>query len=87
MWCLIVSIPDLCPLYTLDPSKATGLDGLGPKIFKLAINSLSSIIAILINKSIHTGHFSNEMNALKCFQFLREEMNLDLINQIIDIYI
>ena len=41
----------------LDTSKATGLDALGPKIFKLAINSLSPINAILINKSIHTGHF------------------------------
>ena len=41
----------------LDPSKATGLDVLGPKIFKLAINNPSPIIANLINKSIHTGNF------------------------------
>ena len=45
----------------LDPSKATGLDGFGPNIFKLAINSLSPIIAILINNSIRTGQFPNEM--------------------------
>ena len=55
----------------LDPSKATGLDGLGPKIFKLAINSLSPIIAILINKSIHTGQFPNEMKCAKVFPIFK----------------
>ena len=40
----------------LDPSKATG-----PEIFKLAINNRSPIIANLIDKSIHTGQFLNEM--------------------------
>ena len=32
----------------LDPSKATGLDGLGPKIIKLAANSISPFISTLI---------------------------------------
>ena len=35
----------------LDPSKATGVDGLGPKIIKLAANSISNFIAKLMNKS------------------------------------
>ena len=60
----------------LDPSKATGLDGLGPKIFKLAINSQGPIIAFLINKTIHTGQFINEMNCAKVFPILRVEINL-----------
>ena len=38
-------------IQALDPSNATWLDGLGPKIFKLAINSLNPTIAILINKA------------------------------------
>ena len=60
----------------LDPSKATGLDGLGPKIFKLAINSQGPIIAFLINKTIHTGQFINEMKCAKVFPILRVEINL-----------
>ena len=51
----------------LDPSKPTGLDGLRPKIFKLAKNSLSVIIAILTNKSIHIGQLPNEMKCAKVF--------------------
>ena len=35
----------------LDPVKATGLDGVGPQILKLAAEILSSSIAALINKS------------------------------------
>ena len=55
----------------LDQSKATGLDGLGPKIFRLALNSLSQIIAILINVSIHTGQFPNEMKCAKVFPIFK----------------
>ena len=47
------------------------IDGLGPKSFKLAINSLSPIIAILINKSIHTGQFPNEMKCAKVFPIFK----------------
>ena len=41
----------------LDSSKATGLDGLGPRILKLESSCLASSITDLINKSIVTGRF------------------------------
>ena len=47
----------------LDPSKATGLYGLGPKIIKLAATNLAPFIAALINKSISSGTFPSQ---LKC---------------------
>ena len=58
---------------TLDPPKVTGLDGLGPKLFKLVVNSL---ISFLIYKSIHTGKFLNEIKCAKVFLILRVEINL-----------
>ena len=51
--------------------KTTGLDGLGPKIFKLAINSMRPMIAILINERIHTGQFPNEMKCTKVFPIFK----------------
>ena len=53
----------------LDPSKATGLDGLGPKIIKLASNILSAIAAALINKSINSGTFPSQLNWQKFFPY------------------
>ena len=41
----------------LDCSKATGLDGIGPRILKIASCAISPSIAKLINKSIATGCF------------------------------
>ena len=69
----------------LDPTKATGLDGLGPKIFKLAINSLSPIIATLISKSIHTGQKPNEMKCAKVFPIFKGGNKSDPSN--IDLYL
>ena len=57
-------------IQALDPTKATGLDGLGLKK-KLAINSQSPIIEILINKSIRTGKFHNEMKCAKVFPIFK----------------
>ena len=51
----------------LDPSKATGLDGLGPRIIKLAANSISPFIATLINKSIISGTFPSQLKYAKVF--------------------
>ena len=51
----------------LDPSKATGLDGIGPKIIKLAADLLSPFIATLINKSILSGTFPNQLKCAKVF--------------------
>ena len=55
----------------LGPLKATGLDGLGPKIFKLAINSLRPMIAILIDERIHTGQLPNKMKCAKKFAIFK----------------
>ena len=52
---------------SLDPSKATGLDGIGPKIIKLAVNIVSPIIAKLINKSINSGSFPDQMKVAKVY--------------------
>ena len=54
-------------IHVLDPSKATGLDGLNPKIIKLAANSLSLYIAAPINKSIISGTFPSELKCAKLF--------------------
>ena len=59
----------------LDSSKATGLDGLGPKIIKLAVSCLSPSIAALINKSLATGQFPSNLNKQKYFQFLKEVLS------------
>ena len=51
----------------LDPSKATGLDGLGPKIIKLAATNLAPFKAALINISIYIGISSGTFpSQLKC---------------------
>ena len=47
----------------LDSSKATGIEGLGPKINQLAADILSSSITLLINRSIIRGQFPSQ---LKC---------------------
>ena len=52
---------------TLDSTKATGLDGSGPRIIKLAGNHLAPIIAALINKSISSKVFPSQ---LKCAKIL-----------------
>ena len=50
-------------------------------IFKFSINSLIPIIvSILINKSIHTGQFSNEMKCAKVFPIFREGNKSDPLN-------
>ena len=49
----------------LDSTKASGLDGLGPKIIKLADQALSPSIATLINKSIATGQFPAQLKYTK----------------------
>ena len=51
----------------LDASKATGLDGLGPRIIKKVGQVLSPSIAALINKSIQTGVFPDQLKCAKVF--------------------
>lgn len=65
------AIPFITPEQTLmhinklDSTKASGLDGLGPKIIKLAAQVLSPSIATLINKSIATGQFPAQLKHAK----------------------
>ena len=64
---LITSEQVLSFINKLDPAKATGVDGLGPKIIKLAANVLSPSIAMLINKSLLTGTFPSQFKLAKVF--------------------
>ena len=61
----------------LDPSKATGLDGLGPKIIKSAACILSPIIASLINKSILSGIFPSQLKCAKVFPIFKGGVKSD----------
>ena len=55
----------------LDSSKATGLDGLGTKIIKLAVSCLSPSIAALITKSLATGQFPSQLKQAKVFPIFK----------------
>ena len=54
-------------LHALDPTKATGIDGLGPRIHKMAASILSPSLAALINKSIQTASFLSHLKIAKIF--------------------
>ena len=64
----------------LDPSKATGLDGVGPRILKLACGVLSPSIALLINKSLQTGQFPNKLKMAKVFPIFKNGNKTDPSN-------
>ena len=51
----------------LNPAKATGLDGIGPRILKLASTVLSPSITALINKSIETATFPDQLKMAKLY--------------------
>lgn len=46
-----------CYLSTLDVSKATGLDGIGPRLLKLSSGVIAKSITYIVNKCISDGHF------------------------------
>ena len=54
-------------LDALDPTKATGIDGLGLRIHKMAASILLPSIAALINKSIQTASFPSHLKTAKIF--------------------
>ena len=64
----------------LDSSKATGLDGIGPKIIKLAGSCLSPSIAELINKSITLGQFPSQLKQAKIFPIFKSGSKTDPSN-------
>ena len=51
----------------LNPAKATGLDGIGPRILKLASTVLSPSITALINKSIETATFPDQLKMAELY--------------------
>ena len=52
-------------IYALDPAKATGLDGLGPRIHKMAAHILAPSITSLINKTIENSTFPSNPKVAK----------------------
>ena len=64
---LITSEQVLSFINKLDSSKATGIDGLGPRVIQIAADVLSPSIAMLINKSLLTGTFPSQMKLAKVF--------------------
>ena len=60
----------------LNPAKATGLDGIGPRILKLASTVLSPSITALINKSIETATFPDQLKWPNCTLFIKGAQNL-----------
>ena len=62
----------------LDSSKATGLDGLGLKIIKIAASTLSPILAALVNKSIISGTVPGQLKCAKVFPIFKGDRSLIL---------
>ena len=55
----------------LDPRKSTGLDGVGTRILKMACYIISPSIAALINKSITSGSFPNQLKQAKVYPIFK----------------
>ena len=49
-------------LSALDISKSTGLDGIGPRLLKLACSAISKSITYIAKKSISQGNFPASWN-------------------------
>ena len=59
----------------LDPSKAIGIDGFGPRILKMACHILSPTVTMLINKSLKLGIFPDQLKNAKVFPILKGAAN------------
>lgn len=64
----------------LDSTKATGLDGLGPRLLKTIKNIISPSIAAIINKSLTSGKFPNKLKIAKVFPIFKNESKSDPSN-------
>ena len=64
----------------LNPAKATGLDGIGPRILKLASTVLSPSITALINKSIETATFPDQLKMAKLYPIYKGGSKSDPAN-------
>ena len=70
-------------LNSLDVSKATGLDCIGPKILKIAPDILCPSISYLVNKSLASGIFHSHGRKRKLVLFLKvaQKMMLTITDQ------
>lgn len=64
----------------LDSTKATGLDGLGPRLLKTIKNIISPSIAAIINKSLTSGKFPNKLKIAKVFPIFKNGSKSDPSN-------
>ena len=64
----------------LNSSRASGVDGLGPRIIKLAANILTPSITILINKSINAGKVPTQLKFAKVLPIFKGGTKSDLSN-------
>ena len=67
-------------MHSLDPAKATGLDGLGPRILKMASDILAPSIASLINTSIETSTFPSNLKVAKIHPIYKSGSKADPSN-------
>ena len=64
----------------LDPGKSTGLDGIGPRVIKMACDIIAPSITDLINKSIITGRFPNQLKQAKVYPIFKNGVKDDPSN-------
>ena len=58
-------------LSTLDISKATGLDGIGPKLLKIASGIITKSITYIVNNCIRSGKFPTSWKLAKSTPFIK----------------
>ena len=64
----------------LESSKATGLDGLGPRLLKTTVSVVCLSIAMLINKSVEAGIFPSQLKQAKIFPIFKGGVKSDPSN-------
>ena len=67
-------------LSTLDVSKATGLDGIGPKLLKLSSGIITKSITNIMNKCIINGKFPNSWKQAKVNHLFKGGAHADINN-------
>ena len=71
---IIEEIKKICP------KKATGYDGIPPKIIKWAIDIFSPILLVIFNKCIDLGYYPNIMKVGKVTPIYKKDDKNDLNN-------
>ena len=67
-------------LKSLDPSKSTGIDGISPKMLKLASDVLLPSLLQMINISLHSGIFPNVLKEARVFPIHKDGPSADPSN-------